>query len=224
MRVLSPCAVIESEINENEIYRNLERVGRTCYKSECNITADSSEGFVKRIVKMGHEAVIEHASLTIRFTVDRGVTHEVVRHRVASYAQESTRYCNYRNDKFDNEISVIDIKGGIALDPKMKNLDEDTIGMILEEWYFAMQDAERHYLRLIELGATPQIARGVLPTSVKADLVMTANMREIRHFLKLRTDKSAHPQIREICIPLLHELRNRLPALFNDIEVGEFND
>lgn len=221
MNIMKPGFEILTPISDGGIreLKHIERIGRTCYKSNDRISenGESAKKFVKGLIKRGHEAMIEHGSISVLFTVDRGVTHEQVRHRIASFAQESTRYVNYSLDKFGNEINVIDISGGIALDNKMKNMDADTIQLIIDEWYMAMQDAERHYMKMIELGATPQIARGVLPTSTKAEIVITANYREWRTFFKLRTPNDAHPQMREITIPLLKEFKRVLPVLFDDI-------
>ena len=161
--------------------------------------------------------MIEHSSMSVKFVVDRGVSHELVRHRIASFAQESTRYVNYSLDKFGNEINVIDIFGGIKLDNKMKNIDAQTINFIINEWYQAMGDAEKHYMKMMELGATPQIARSVLPNSTKTEITITANYREWRNFFKLRVPSTAHPQMREVTIPLLKELKTRLPIIFDDI-------
>lgn len=141
-----------------------------------------------------------------------------MRHRIASYAQESTRYCNYSKDKFGNEITYIDLKGGMELDPKMKNLDAETVAAIYNEWLMACSDAERHYNRMIELGASPQIARSVLNNSTKTEICITANIREWRHFFKLRTPMAAHPQMREIAMMLLKEFKAKIPVLFDDIE------
>lgn len=200
--------------------KHIEKIGRICYKSEDRITEDgeSAKKFVKMLIDRGHEAMIEHSSLSVKFTVDRGVSHELVRHRIASFAQESTRYVNYSLDKFGNEINVIHIEKGIALDKKMDNMDTNAIAAIIEEWERAMEDAERHYMKMIDLGATPQIARSVLPSSTKTELIITANYREWRAFFKLRIPAAAHPQMREITIPLLDELKMRLPVIFDDIE------
>lgn len=200
--------------------KHIEKIGRICYKSEDRITEDgeSAKKFVKMLIDRGHEAMIEHSSLSVKFTVDRGVSHELVRHRIASFAQESTRYVNYSLDKFGNEINVIHIEKGIALDKKMDNMDANAIAAIIEEWEMAMKDAERHYMKMIDLGATPQIARSVLPSSTKTELIITANYREWRAFFKLRIPAAAHPQMREITIPLLDELKMRLPVIFDDIE------
>lgn len=200
--------------------KHIERIGRVCYKSEDRITEDgeSAKKFVKMLIDRGHEAMIEHSSLSVRFTVDRGVSHELVRHRIASFAQESTRYVNYSLDRYGNEINVIHIEKGITLDKKMNNMDANTIAAVIEEWERAMEDAEKHYMKMIELGATPQIARSVLPSSTKTELVITANYREWRAFFKLRISATAHPQMREITIPLLEELKKRLPVIFDGIE------
>ena len=209
---------IETEINGIELLKQIESVGRTCYKSEDRITDDSAINFVRSLIKNGHEAMIEHNAISVRFICDRGVSHEIVRHRVASYGQESTRYCNYSNDKFSNEIHVIDIGEGIALDTKMKNYTPEKIQAIMNEWLIAMEDAEKHYLKMIELGATAQIARGVLPTSIKTEIVVTMNLREWRHFFKLRAHISAHPQMRELALPLLKEFQSLIPCVFDDLQ------
>ena len=222
MNILRAGFEILTPISEGGIeeLKHIEKIGRVCYKSEGNITEDgeSAKKFVKMLINRGHEAMIEHSSLSVRFTVDRGVSHELVRHRIASFAQESTRYVNYSLDKFGNEINVINIRDGIDLDNKMKNMDSSIIDAILREWFSAMKDAEKHYMKMIELGATPQIARSVLPNSTKTEITITANYREWRNFFKLRVPATAHPQMREVTIPLLKELKNRLPIIFDDIK------
>lgn len=218
MKSINASYHIETEINGKELLKQIESVGRTCYKSEDKITDESASKFVRSLIKNGHEAMIEHNAITVRFICDRGVTHEIVRHRIASFGQESTRYCNYSNEKFSNEISVIDLKEGIALDTKMKNYSPEQINLIMDEWLSAMEDAEKHYMKMIELGATAQIARGVLPTSVKTEIVVTMNLREWRHFFKLRAHQSAHPQMRELALPLLDDFKNQIPCVFDDIQ------
>ena len=170
MNVVKPQFDILTAIDGVKILKSIEEVGRTCYKSEDKITDDSCYKFASNLLKRGHEAVIEHYNITVRLTNDRGVSHEEVRHRVASYAQESTRYCNYSQEKFGNSVTYIDIQGGIALDPKMRNLDVETIDRIVEEWTRACQDAEQHYFKMLELGASPQIARSVLNNSTKTEI------------------------------------------------------
>ena len=225
MNILNPGFEILTPISEGGIeeLKHIEKIGRVCYKSEGNITEDgeSAKKFVKMLINRGHEAMIEHSSLSVKFVVDRGISHELVRHRIASFAQESTRYVNYSLDKFGNEINVIDIRNGIILDNKMKNMDAKTIELIINEWLLAMEDAEKHYMKMIELGATPQIARSVLPNSTKTEITITTNYREWRNLFKLRVPNTAHPQMRQITIPLLKELQNKLPIIFDDIQVEE---
>lgn len=219
MRTLKPQHVIigKDQIEGHKILKHIEKIARTCYKSEDLINDESAEKMIKKLIKMNHLAMIEHASVSVLFTCDRGVTHEIVRHRVASYAQESTRYVNYSKDKFGNEIGYIDIAGGIALDTKMKDLPVETIDAIISEWHQACIDAEKHYMKMLELGATPQIARSVLNNSTKSDINVTMNLREWRHFFELRCDAPAHPQMRELVIPLLKEMSEVIPIVFDDL-------
>ena len=219
MKVIKSGAEILSPVNYEEALSIIEKCGRVCYKSEDKISEGSAEKFVRGIIKRGHEAVIEHYNLTVKFTNDRGVSHEEVRHRIASYAQESTRYCNYSQDKFDTSVTYIDLLPGIMLDPKMKTMDAKVIQEVLDEWYKACQDAEDHYFKMLELGATPQIARSVLNNSTKTEICVTMNMREWRHFFKLRTDKAAHPQMREVACQLLKVFKESYPVFFEDIEL-----
>lgn len=194
-----------------EELQHIEKIGRVCYKSENKITEDgeSAKKFVKMIIDKGHEAMIEHSSLSVKFTVDRGVSHELVRHRIASFAQESTRYCNYSKDKFGKEITVIE--------PCFFSPLSDSYTF----WKHAMESAEGHYFSLLGSRATPQEARSVLPNSTKTEITITANYREWRNFFKLRTAKAAHPQMREVTIPLLAELKKKLPIIFDDIIAEE---
>lgn len=190
------------------IYQLIEQAGRTCYKSEDKITPESAAAFVKGIVKRGHEAMLEHASMTVKFIVDRGVSHELVRHRLASFAQESTRYCNYSNDKFGNEITVI----------RPFFFKEGTYEYMT--WKGACQDAEVRYMGLLREGVSPQQARSILPNSLKTEVIMTANMREWRHFFRLRAageTGAPHPQMSEVAVPLFKEVRAYMPELFGDI-------
>lgn len=207
MKIIEPSFTFEDVVRPDEIMAKIERAGRTCYKSEGKIGDGTAEKFIASVVKRGHESVLEHASISVRVICDRGVTHEIVRHRVASYSQESTRYCRYSSDKFGNEITVIR--------PFFWNDDPQKFAL----WKEAMEASEKSYIALIEAGATAQEARSVLPNSLKTEIVMTMNMREWRHFFKLRTSSAAHPQIREIAIPMLKEFQRLLPVLFNDIVV-----
>lgn len=220
-KILSPFALTEE--NKEAIYRQIEMAGRTCYKSENHTQPGSAAKFVAAMVKSGHEAMLEHAFMKIRFTVDRGVSHELVRHREASFAQESTRYCNYSKNKFGNELTFIDPYYGLMLDPSNHEDIED----FLFSWNHVCKEAERSYLTMIDNGVSPQMARSVLPNSLKTDLVITANMREWRHILSLRaaeTTGPVHPQMLEVMVPLLVCLADYMPELFGDIlEKGKKN-
>lgn len=196
-----------------EMLKNIERAGRICYKSEDKITNDSAEKFIEMLIKRRHESVLEHNSISVLVQCDRGVTHEIVRHRIASYSQESTRYCNYSKDKFGKEINVIDIGTGFKYNYNNEN-DIDKY----KEWLYAMEDAEKHYMKMIELGATPQEARSVLPTSLKTEIVITMNIREWRHFFKLRSSNAAHPQMREISDMILERFIILFPVFFKDLK------
>jgi thymidylate synthase (FAD) len=208
MKIINAGYEFVTPIDGETILKRIEQCGRVCYKSEDLITEDSAKRFCAGIIKRGHEAVLEHCSLTIKFIIDRGVSHEIVRHRIASYCQESTRYCNYSKDKFGNEITVI------------RPYFWDKSDSRYHSWVLAMENAERIYFELLNQGATPQEARSVLPNSLKTELVMSANIREWRNFFKLRTPLSAHPQMREVTIPLLKDLQEKIPVLFDDIEIG----
>ena len=205
MKIIKPFVVIpKGELDVVKV-QNIERYGRICYKSEDLITPDSAEKFVTGIIRSGHESVIEHEKATVVITCDRGVTHEIVRHRIGSYSQESTRYCNYSKEKFGQEITVIEpyffVGKGTYLD-----------------WEDSCANSEILYMQLLEDGATAQEARSVLPNSLKTEIVVTFNMREWRHFFKLRCSAKAHPQIRQIAIPLLLEFQKCLFSLFADVE------
>ena len=208
MRIVRPSVEIISDVSGEAVLKHLELCGRTCYKSEGKITDDSFAGFIKGIIRRGHEAVLEHFSVTVRFICDRGVSHEIVRHRLASYCQESTRYCNYSKDDFDSEITVIE---PFYLTPTTSAYDE---------WKQACEKAEDAYFSLLDWGCTPQEARAVLPNSLKTEVVMTANIREWRYFFKLRCANAAHPQMREVARPLLTLMQKKLPVLFDDITEG----
>ncbi len=205
MKIIKPYYVIEDEIDSKKMMLTLEKAGRTCYKSEGRIGDGTAEKFIANIIKRGHESVLEHEKITVRFICDRGVTHEIVRHRIASYSQESTRYCNYSQDKFGNELTFIK--------PCFWNEDNEQYKL----WLDTMQYIEEMYNKLIASGAKPEEARSILPNSLKTEIVVTMNLREWRHFFKLRTAPAAHPQIREISLALLDELKQKLPVIFGDI-------
>jgi thymidylate synthase (FAD) len=194
--------------------KRIERMGRIAYKSEDRITEDSWRQFVSMIVKRGHEAVLEHANMAVIFTCDRGVSHEIVRHRLCAFTQESTRYCNYSSDKFGNEITVIapvffDIYNDGLCCPQM-----------WDKWERGCLSAEDAYFNLLSNGASPQQARSVLPNSLKTEIGVTANFREWRHIFKLRAiSKAAHPQMREVMVPLYEHCRKMLSEVFDMGEI-----
>ena len=205
MRIINPDVFIESKMTQKEAMSLIERAGRICYKSEDKIAEGSSELFIRGILKRGHESVIEHVSITVRVICDRGVTHEIVRHRIASYSQESTRYCNYASDKFSNEITVI------------KPIFWEEGSEKYNTWKQGIESCEKAYFGLINAGATPQEARSVLPNSLKAEIFITMNFREWRHFLKLRCSSAAHPQMRQVATMILEQFRERYPLFVEDI-------
>jgi thymidylate synthase (FAD) len=196
MKVIKPGYEIMQKLDAS-ILQHIELCGRVCYKSENKITPGSSKEFIRMLIRRGHEAMLEHYSFSVRFICDRGVSHEMVRHRIASFAQESTRYCNYSKSR---EVTFIE---------PCFNHDQ--------EWADSCLQAESAYLNMLEEGSTPQEARSVLPNSLKTELIMTANLREWRHFLKLRTAKEAHPQMQQLTRPLLQELKRLVPVVFDDI-------
>jgi thymidylate synthase (FAD) len=212
MKVIKPYYVIETPIDGDEILKSIEKAGRTCYKSEHKITADSAMKFVSMIAKRGHESVLEHRSFSVRFVCDRGVTHELVRHRLAAYSQESTRFCCYAKERFDSEITFI----------KPCFWKEDSAKYMI--WHDTMLVLEQVYMDMIQRGATPQEARSVLPNSLKTEIVMTANLREWKHVFKMRCSKYAHPQMREVMVPLLFEIQSKIPVIYDDIEFKELKD
>ena len=212
MKIINAGFQILSNINGMEMLKDIEYIARTCYKSENSITELSAVKMVESLIRSGHEAMLEHQSISVKFIVDRGVSHELVRHRMASYAQESTRYCNYSKDKFGNELTFIS--------PCFWSKSSREY----EEWYAAMNSAEDIYFELIDWGVTPEQARAVLPNSIKTEIVMTANLREWRHFFKLRaigTTGKPHPQMLEVTVPLLAEFKALIPVVFDDLIVGE---
>ena len=187
------------------ILRLIEQAGRTSYKSVQTDDLTNTKQFISRLIERGHESVLEHGGMSVKFITDRGITHELVRHRLASFTQESTRYCNYSQDRFDNQITVI------------KPVGIETGTKLYSSWATACEICEWYYFKMLEDGTTPQVARSVLPTCTKAEIVVTANWREWRHILKLRTAPDAHPQMRALMQPLLNELKEWLGCLFDDI-------
>ncbi len=187
------------------LLRHVEKCGRICYLSEPKDPEGSTEKFIRMLIKNGHESPLEHGSCTFKIVTDRAISQEIVRHRLASYSQESTRYCNYANGKFSREITVIE--------------SSDLAENEAREWLDAMEHLERTYLQMIDGGVKPEKARDVLPLCLKTELMMTANFREWRHFLKLRGSKMAHPEIRKIAKQIYKIFQQAIPVLVEDIEI-----
>lgn len=198
MRIVEPSVELLSITPDSE--KLIERAGRTCYKSEDKITEDSAGRFVEMLRRRDHLSVLEHASATLRFVCDRGVSHEIVRHRTGAYSQESTRYCNYGQEKFGQEIKVIE--------PPLATKRQRAI------WREAMAEAERAYLALLDADVAPQIARSVLPAALATELVMTMNFRNWLHFIAVRSEAAAHPQVRPLAEQAWRILAEQAPAVF----------
>jgi thymidylate synthase (FAD) len=218
MRLIKPSYVIEGIYGNNNY---IEKIGRVCYKSEDKITNDSSDKFVKKIIDSGHESVLEHSLISVRFIVDRGFSLELVRHRLCAFSQESTRYCNYKSGVVFIIPPWIDFESGeykiVEYDLSISQLKKPTELI----WYESMLQCEKNYLELLDRGWKPQQARSVLPNSLKTEIVCTANFREWRHIFSLRTSQKAHPQMREIMIPLLKDVQLQIPVIFDDIKVNK---
>lgn len=213
MQAINPYTQIYNDFeSEEKVLRKIEAVARTCYKSEGKIQEGSARKMVKALIKSGHESMLECVSITVKFVCDRGISHEIVRHRLASYAQESQRYCNYSKDDFGSEITFI-IPEYLKFGSKGWKI-----------WKDAMKNAEDAYFQLLDFGLTPQEARAVLPNSTKTELCMTANLREWRYFFKLRylgTTGRPHPQMIQITEPLLWDFYQLLPTIFEDLVPDE---
>ena len=210
MQAIKAYTQIYNDFDGQKILETIEKVARTCYKSDGKINEGSAAKMVASLIKSGHEAMLEHVSVTVKFVVDRGISHELVRHRLASFAQESTRYCNYSKDDFGSEITFI----------IPEYLDYKSAGW--NTWKETMKACEDSYFKLLDIGLTPQEARAVLPNSLKTEVVMTANLREWRHFFKLRalgTTGKPHPQMLEVTVPLLEDFKQMIPVVFDDLVV-----
>ena len=205
MKIVKPKVEIE-KVDYCEVMQNLERACRTCYRSEDKITDESYKTLLKNCINRGHESILEHEKVTIRMICDIGVYKDITRHRHASFSIESTRYCNYGKDKFDNEIKFIE----------PVNIEEDS--SLYKEWKESCEEIEKHYIKMAELGATPDQMRMILPHSTAALVTMTANIREWRHILSLRTTKHTHPAVEQLMIPLLLHFKENMPEIFENIE------
>lgn len=209
MKLIEPSATLIAKtqlIGDNSLESSMkliEQAGRTCYKSESKTSKDSWKSFVNMIKTKGHESVLEHVSATIRIICDRGVSHEIVRHRIASFSQESTRYCNYSSTK----------KSMTFVKPfwySLPDVSSDKIAQFKE----AMLLAEAAYNKLIALGSTPQEARAVLPNALKTEIVATMNLRSWKHFLELRLSHQAHPDMRIVARLIKDQLMFNFPVVF----------
>lgn len=207
MKIVKPSYELLTEIEHDKILSIIERAARTCYKSEDAITSESGAKMIKSLIAKGHTAMLEHASLSVKFICDRGVSHEIVRHRIASYAQESTRYCNYSQDKFGQEITVIA--------PLYLQFGTPEWNI----WKIACENCESAYFALLKCGCKPQEARAVLPNSLKTEIVVTMNLREWMHFFNLRaigTTGAPHPQMEEVAAKVLYKFAQKLPEIFGE--------
>lgn len=216
MKIIEPSVRLIDPPSYIDALRRIEQAGRVCYKSEGKISDTSAEQFVRNIIQRGHEAVLEHVSITAHIICDRGVSHELVRHRLASYCQESTRYCNYSKDKFGAEITVIEPTFQIPDGPDLRDNTKAHIAYSL--WRYSMEQAEGTYLAMLCMGCTPQTARSVLPNSLKTEVFMSTNIREWRHFLKARMSTAAHPDMYHVACMVYTELCFRYPVFFEDIK------
>ncbi len=205
MKIIDPYFEIINMPDPDFILKHIERAARICYKSEDKITENSAERLLKSLVKSGHHSVFEHISVTVKIVCDRGISHELVRHRLCSFSQESTRYANYSKSKFGKEITLIR--------PFFWKQATEKYRL----WLDSMKEAERTYLKLIELDATPQEARSVLPNSLKTEILTTANLREWKHIFSLRCHKASHPQMRQLMLPLLNEFYKKFPVYYENL-------
>ncbi len=234
MKIIRPYVQLEDEIDGDKILSMIEKAGRTCYKSEDRITNDSAKEFIRMLVKRGHLSVIEHQSISVRFICDRGVTHELVRHRISSFSQESTRFVIYKNvvfilplwiEDFPEELMNKEREFGFistaGLPHQLTTSGFDNLAFPVSEetmlWINSCIHAEDYYLRLLSLGWTAQKARAVLPNCLKTEIVMTCNLRQWREVFRQRTAKAAHPQMREVMDRVLTLFKAAIPIVFEDL-------
>lgn len=208
MRIIKPYVYLKKTEMDNSKLFTIEYAARLCYKSEGMMTNEVNESFIEKRIAAKDESVLEHEKVTVFFVVDRGITHEIVRHRVGSYSQESTRYCNYSGDKFGNEITVIEPFYYTNRPGEYKI------------WKEKCESIEQEYMNLLKTGVA-QEARSILPNSLKTEIAVTYNLREWRHFFSLRCSKYAHPQMQQVTIPLLLEFKKHLSPVFKDIKYNE---
>ena len=210
MRLVEPWIKVEN-FNGVKIMKRIERACRTCYRSEDKISEESYKNLLTNCLNRGHESVLEHEKITVRIYSDIGTYKDLTRHRFASFSVESTRYCSYNKDKYGNEIAVVN---PVYMEDKE----------VFETWKKAIEDMEKAYMKMKELGASTDMCREILPHSTAAEYTMTANIREWKHILELRTTNHVHPAIRQVLIPLLLLFKEQMPEIFGDIEYDkEFN-
>lgn len=207
VKIIEPSFEILTPIDGNQILKHIEKCGRTCYQSYENETEDTSsaEKMIKMLIKMGHESVLEHFLITIKAKIDIGNYKDITRHRFASFSIESTRFCNYSKGKFGNELTVI----------SPCNMDKNS--GIYHTWLKTMNDIEKAYIDMSEMGAKPDQLRMILPHSLAAEVTMSANLREWRHIFKMRCQKAAHPSVRQIMLQVLNEFKKQIPVIFDDL-------
>ncbi len=207
VKIIEPSFEILTPIDGNQILKHIEKCGRTCYQSYENETEDTSsaEKMIKMLIKMGHESVLEHFLITIKAKIDIGNYKDLTRHRFASFSIESTRFCNYSKGKFGNELTVI----------SPCNMDKNS--GIYHTWLKTMNDIEKAYIDMSEMGAKPDQLRMILPHSLAAEVTMSANLREWRHIFKMRCQKAAHPSVRQIMLQVLNEFKKQIPVIFDDL-------
>lgn len=230
MRLIKPKVEILSKIDGDQVIADITTAARTCYKSEDVRTKEKDKALIKRLIDSKHEAMLEFSDVTVKFTTSIGITREIIRHRLSSFANESTRYCNYNKDKFNNEItfiipSYLDIPEGnytywdgdwVDMNKMKIQLPADDKNTV-SNWLFALNHAETTYQILSNKGWKAEQAREVLPMSTKSELCMKANLREWRHFFSLRCSTAAHPDIRVLALDLLKQMHEKIPVIFDDL-------
>lgn len=207
MRIVEPWIKVE-KIDGKKMMKKIEKACRTCYRSEGKITEDSYKNLISNCITRGHESVLEHEKITVRIYSDIGSYKDLTRHRFASFSVESTRYCSYDKDKYGNEIAFMN---PIYIENKE----------MYKIWEKTMQEIEKNYIKMKKLGATTDMCRELLPHSTAGEYTMTANIREWKHILSLRTTKHVHPSIRQVLIPLLKYFKEEMPEIFGNIEYDE---
>lgn len=227
-KIIKPKFHILSRLNERNILRHLEQCGRICYKSEDKITNDSCYRFIKMLLSRGHESVIEHYSFTVKFVCSRSLSHQLVRHRLCSFSEQSQRYCNFETKVEMGIILPYWLDDNDKRKIKNKSFSStlqvpNNISLKCQHWLDSVIESIVSYGILIRNNSemTPQQVRSILPNAAKTEIVCTANLRQWRHILKLRTSKGADPEIKELMIPLLNKLKEKLPTIFGDIEVEQ---